>query len=156
MAYPYTYTGTGTTTNYYDYNSSMVNPYNQAPIKNPTAYNYPSTNQIYPSVNVVWIPDEREVDSYPVGPNSAVALWDYSNGKIFLKQADASGRPTIKKYLVTEEVDKAASKETETYSKKIDELMDVISSLKKDVDNLQKDMYGLAGGKKQSHKREEE
>ena len=39
---------------------------------------------------------------YLVAPNSAVALWDSNAPTIYLKQADASGKPSIKVYDLVE------------------------------------------------------
>lgn len=39
---------------------------------------------------------------YLVAPNSAVALWDSNSPTIYLKQADASGKPSIKIYDLVE------------------------------------------------------
>lgn len=45
---------------------------------------------------------------YPVAPNSAVALWDSTAPVIYLKQADASGKPTTKIYDLVERTATAA------------------------------------------------
>ena len=45
---------------------------------------------------MLWVSNEQEAYSYPVAPNAAVALWDSSRPSVYVKQADASGRPTIK------------------------------------------------------------
>lgn len=37
-----------------------------------------------------------------VAPNAAVALWDSTAPVIYLKQADASGKPTLKTYDLVE------------------------------------------------------
>lgn len=50
----------------------------------------------------IWVNSENEVMEYIVAPNCSVDLWN-SNGTImYTKQADASGKPTIKVYDVTE------------------------------------------------------
>ena len=45
---------------------------------------------------------EAEAMAYLVAPNSAVALWDSNSPTIYLKQADASGKPSIKVYDLVE------------------------------------------------------
>lgn len=37
-----------------------------------------------------------------IAPNAAVALWDSTAPTVYLKQADASGRPTLKIYDLVE------------------------------------------------------
>ena len=45
---------------------------------------------------MLWVSNEQEAYTYPVAPNAAVALWDSSRPTVYIKQADASGRPTVK------------------------------------------------------------
>ena len=52
--------------------------------------------------SMVWVNGEQEAQSYLVAPNSAVALWDSNSPTIYLKQADASGKPSIKVYDLVE------------------------------------------------------
>ena len=54
------------------------------------------------SPSIVWVQNEAEASSYLVAPNSAVTLWDSNAPVIYLKQADASGRPTMKVYDLVE------------------------------------------------------
>ena len=51
---------------------------------------------------IIWVTSEVEAQSFPVAPNNAVALWDSSRPSVYVKQADASGRPSIKIYDLTE------------------------------------------------------
>lgn len=51
---------------------------------------------------MVWVSGEQEAMGYLVAPNSAVALWDSNSPTIYLKQADASGKPTMKTYDLVE------------------------------------------------------
>lgn len=55
-----------------------------------------------PQQSMVWVSGEQEAMSYLVAPNSAVALWDSTAPVIYLKQADASGKPSIKVYDLVE------------------------------------------------------
>ena len=45
---------------------------------------------------MMWVSNEQEAFSYPVAPNNAVALWDSSKPTVYVKQADASGKPFVK------------------------------------------------------------
>ena len=51
---------------------------------------------------VQWVSGEQEARGYLIAPNSAVALWDSSAPTVYLKQADASGKPTLKVYDLVE------------------------------------------------------
>lgn len=51
---------------------------------------------------VQWVGGEQEARGYLIAPNSAVALWDSTAPTVYLKQADASGKPTLKIYDLVE------------------------------------------------------
>lgn len=51
---------------------------------------------------VQWVSSEQEARGYLIAPNSAVALWDSTSPTVYLKQADASGKPTLKIYDLVE------------------------------------------------------
>ena len=56
---------------------------------------------------VQWVSSEQEARGYLIAPNSAVALWDSSAPTVYLKQADASGKPTLKIYDLVERAETA-------------------------------------------------
>ena len=58
---------------------------------------------------VQWVSGEQEARGYLIAPNSAVALWDSSAPTVYLKQADASGKPTLKIYDLVERTETAIS-----------------------------------------------
>ena len=70
--------------NYPYYNPYLQNGYQYA--------SAPAQNQN----SIIWVNGDKEASAYPVAPNNAVALWDSENPTIYLKQADASGRPSNK------------------------------------------------------------
>ena len=47
---------------------------------------------------VQWVSGEQEARNWMIAPNAAVTLWDSTAPTVYLKQADASGRPTLKIY----------------------------------------------------------
>lgn len=51
---------------------------------------------------IIWVPSEQAANEYLVAPNNAVALWDSNNPVIYMKQADASGKPSMKIYDLVE------------------------------------------------------
>ncbi len=51
---------------------------------------------------VQWVSGEQEARGYLIAPNSAVALWDSNAPTVYLKQADASGKPTLTVYDLVE------------------------------------------------------
>lgn len=51
---------------------------------------------------VQWVSGEQEARNWMIAPNAAVALWDSTAPTVYLKQADASGKPTLKIYDLVE------------------------------------------------------
>ena len=56
---------------------------------------------------VQWVSGEQEARNWMIAPNAAVALWDSTAPTVYLKQADASGRPTLKIYDLVERAETA-------------------------------------------------
>ena len=56
------------------------------------------------SPSIVWVKNEIEAANYLVAPNSAVTLWDSNSPVVYLKQADASGKPSMKIYDLVERI----------------------------------------------------
>ena len=140
-----------------------VNPYQYQYQYNPfNSSNYQTNLNGYQSINVVWIENDSDVANYAVGPNSAVLLWNFSGGKIFLKSADSTGKPSVKTYTVKEDgpsSDESANvKDIPVGFVKEDDFLNlksVLEELKEDMDAVKKDMYGFAGKKRAKGKEEE-
>lgn len=84
---------------------------------------------------VQWVSGEQEARGYLIAPNSAVALWDSTAPTVYLKQADASGKPTLKIYDLVErsETPRIASQENGVEfvtRKEFDALAALVSELK--------------------------
>jgi len=52
--------------------------------------------------SIIWVSGIDEAQRYPVAPNGAVALWEQSGKTIYVKQADATGRPNLTVYDLVE------------------------------------------------------
>lgn len=143
------------------------NPYQQyypasyQPVQPPQQ---PSQPQISQS-GIIWVNGAQEAAMFPIAPNNAAALWDKGGGVIYLKQADATGKPSMTVYDLIERKDASAEKETvaEEYAKKSDlaavsgavkSFDSILASIKADIDSLKSDMYGIAGKKKAPKKSE--
>ena len=161
MAYPY---------------QSYQNPYQQGyyPMYQQPQYQQPvqqpmpqTAQQTYsPVINqngIIWISGESEAAMYPIAPNNAVALWEKSGKTIYLKSADATGKPTMRVYDLVERAETASESsektdgKTDEYAKKSDLAAvvgvvkgfdELLGSLKSDIDTMKGDMYGIAGKKK--------
>ena len=88
-----------------------------------------------PQSGVQWVSGEQEARSWMVAPNAAVALWDSTAPTVYLKQADASGKPTLKMYHLVErlasapDAQKAPAAEYVT-RKEFDALAALVSEIK--------------------------
>lgn len=84
---------------------------------------------------VQWVSGEQEARNWMIAPNAAVALWDSSAPTVYLKQADASGKPTLKVYDLVErlasapDAQKAPTAEYVT-RKEFDALAALVSEMK--------------------------
>lgn len=149
------------------FNPYLVNPYfvPQAPTFQPNYYqplvpvqqNQPKQEPQGQFSSLWFNGGENEAKAYPVGPNNAVALWSESEPVIFLKSADATGKPSLKIYDLTERNTTLIEEKTGEYITKEDfnslgnivsGFADIVSSLKNDIETIKSDMYGIAGKKK--------
>jgi len=122
--------------------------------------------------SIIWISGgEKAAAMYPVAPNAAVALWDQDSPVVYFKQADASGKPSMKVYDLVErqetprEASSATGGKTVEYATKSDlstivgvvqTYDEAIKSLRGELDKMSGDLYGLLGKKKAVAKKTEE
>lgn len=95
--------------------------------------------------SIIWVSSEQEAQNYPVAPNNAVALWDSSAPAIYLKQADASGKPTLKAYDLVERAQNSVSsqqgKVTDFAMKSdLDALSSAVDAIKSEVKTMRRQM----------------
>lgn len=145
----------------YPYYPVGYNPYlpaNYQQVASPQPPQNPSTS------GIIWVSGAQEAQFYPVAPNNAVALWENNGKTIYLKQADATGKPTIRIFDLIERTDTAPASQTSQDVKMPDyatkgELTAIIESVKTisgDIETMKGDLYGMAGRKKPSRKVEVE
>ena len=151
MAFPYYQT--------YQPQYSQYFPVNYQPMQQPQQTYNPVANQS----GIIWVSGSNEAQMFPVAPNNAVALWARDGKTIFLKQADATGKPSMKVYDLVERAETASDAISDADGKQTayatkDELKAVVdavrgidsfvSSIKSDVEKMSGDLYGIAGKKK--------
>lgn len=102
-------------------------------------------------VGNVWVHNRTEVDVYPVAPNSAVRLWDVNEPVFYLKQADASGRPSVETFDIVKRSEApqgavSEHREIPEYATKADleAFNSALDAVKKDVAGLLEKMEGKA------------
>lgn len=123
--------------------------YQPAPIN----LTYPSPSQQRLSTSgIIWVNSEQEAQTYPVAPNNAIALWDVSGKGVYLKQADATGKPTIRVYDLVERTSEPVQPEAQPEYITKQEYSKVVGAVKQiaeEVKQLKADMYAeeTGGGK---------
>lgn len=95
--------------------------------------------------NMVWVSGEQEAMAYLVAPNSAVALWDSNCPTIYLKKADASGKPMMQVFDLVERT--GAPKQTNSEH--------VEFATKAELDALAARVEALSGSKTQRKPKED-
>lgn len=135
-------------------------PMQQTTMQQPASTAPQPTMQPPSPTSLIWVSSDRDAAMYPVGPNNAVALWNQNEPVAYLKQADASGRPTMKTYDLVERVEQGAdAPKTDAannipYAMKSDlasiieaigALNEAFKSIKGDMEQMSRDLYGLSG-----------
>ena len=118
-------------------------------------YSYqPQAVQQQPQTSgIIWISGLQEAQMYPVAPNNAVALWEQSGKVVYLKQADATGKPTLTIYDLVERTQNASApqevKSIEYVSKEeLTKIVGVLDTVRSELETVKGDLYGVAGRKK--------
>lgn len=102
--------------------------------------------------STVWITDEKEVNNYPIAPNNAVVLRLTTGERIFVKSADATGRPTVERYdrVASESNDApyAMKDDLATVVSAVKDLSGVVAGIRSEMESIKGDVYGIAGKRK--------
>ena len=115
------------------------------------SYLPPNYQQAQPAQNsIIWVGGLAEAQTYPVAPNCAVALWEQSGKTIYMKSADATGKPSMRIYDIVERIETAEKSEVEEYARKSDlsQIFSTLKGLSSDIEQMKGDLYGVAGRKK--------
>lgn len=171
MPYPYTYQNP-----YQNYYPASYQPVYQQGYQQPT----PTVQQTQPqqsfspapvSNGIMWVDDEREAAMFPVGPNNAVALWEKSGKRAYMKKADATGKPTMTVYDLVERTEtlsdsgNSGENKVPAYATKdelgavvgvVKDYSEALSNIKNEIETMKGDLYGVAGRKRVVKKQEAE
>lgn len=123
--------------------SFYPNPYlqQQAQAPQPQQQSAQAAPQVQTS-GIIWVSGDEEAAAFPVAPNTAVRLWHSTLPIVYFKQADASGRPTMKVYDLVEHkaiqpeekhVDFATKDEVTALDSSIQSIKNEIRILKKEL-----------------------
>lgn len=160
--------------NYYGQNYANPYPYQpvyQSPMIQPQQMqNVPqvqSTQNYSPVISqsgIIWISGLQEAQMYPIAPNNAVALWQKDGKTIYLKSADATGRPSLVIYDLVERKETASESSSEQNEKvsiyatkdDLEVVVGAIKSISGDIETMKSDLYGVAGKRKSAKKADPE
>lgn len=166
MQYPYASYQSPYQQGYYQNYQQVQQPVMQPVMQQPVM---PQTQQPTYSNGIIWVDDEREATMFPVGPNNAVALWEKSGKRAYMKKADATGKPILIAYDLVERAEtpsngqEKADGKTAHYATKDDLAAvvgvvkgfdELIAGMKSDIEKMSGDLYGIAGKKKTPRKQE--
>lgn len=112
------------------------------------------------SSGIIWVSGMQEAQMFPVAPNNAVALWENSGKVIYLKTADATGKPTMKVYDLVERTESVSAASTAQEEKvpeyiskdELNEILSVLKGITGEIEQMKGDLYGVAGRKRVSKK----
>lgn len=95
----------------------------------------PQQNTVQSSV--VWVGSRAEAESFLVGANNAVTMWDSNGEYVYRKSADASGRPEFHAYKLLEEgaavPDYVTKEELTKIENRLNSLNDKFKALKREA-----------------------
>ena len=77
----------------------MMRPQYQPAPQLPTYQPQPQQPQ---NQSIIWVPNEQAANDFIVAPNNAVTLWDMNAPIVYVKKADASGKPAMTTYDLVE------------------------------------------------------
>ena len=111
------------------------------------------------TTGIIWVSGEQEAQMYPIAPNNAVTLWDKNGGAVYVKSADATGKPTMKTYDLTERVEAVAAPQQGSLAdyatrKELAAFNETLEGIRADIEAIRADLYGIAGKKKRKDEEE--
>lgn len=128
---------------YNNYFPAGYQPYQNYPMQN-NAYQQMNTQQQQIQNGIIWVQGEAAAKSYPVAPNSSVALWDSEANVIYIKSADGAGMPSMKVVDYTMRDTNARRAETSPQSDFVTK--DDLLPIRKDIDALKAKLEGDRDG----------
>lgn len=95
---------------------------------------------------ILWVSGISEAQMFPVAPNNAVALWDQNGKTVFLKQADATGKPTMRIFELAERSQSVpgpdAKQDGDTGRNEIRNVLEELTSIKTEIQSMKEELLG--------------
>lgn len=145
---------------YYNNYQQSYQPYQQQSFQNPVpAYSqqpqYSMAQTPQQNSGILWVQGEIGARAYPVAPGSSVLLMDSEAQNFYIKSADMSGMPTMKRYSyaeIAEEPMRLESHDTSDYDTaklasrdEVKKLQEEIAELKNQIATMEVDARNKAG-----------
>lgn len=124
---------------YYQMGQQMPSPMSDQLAQLRQGYQTPAQQQPTP---IIWVPNYQAAENYMVAPNSAVVLWDSSSPVIYLKQCDASGKPTLKTYDLIERAENNQPQKSDVDNEEISKIKSEITSIKAEIEKMKNEVIG--------------
>ena len=150
MAFPYYQ-------NYQPFGVYYPQNYQQMPQVQVQAQQQPQSNN---TSGIIWVSGQQEAQMYPVAPNNAVALWENSGKVIYLKTADATGKPSLRIFDLVERTELTSNASALQEDKlpdyatkdEITAILGAMKSITSEIEQMKGDLYGVAGRKRTAKK----
>lgn len=95
---------------------------------------------------MIWVSGLNEAQMYPVAPNNAVVLWQQDGKTIYLKQADATGKPSMRIFELTERSQSIPGPEVkqgaEQEQSEIKNILEELTSIKEEILTMKTQLCG--------------
>lgn len=133
----------------YNFYPATFQPYGfSQPQYSPQYQPQPVQQQQQIQSGIIWVSGDEEAEAFPVAPNNAVRLWHRTMPVVYFKSADASGKPSLTAYDLTERTRtaqdgaQAATDKLADYAKKdeLGALTAALDALKKEVRQIKRQL----------------
>jgi hypothetical protein len=95
-------------------------------------------NQTQQNAGRIWVQGEDAAKSYPIAPNTILELWDTERQTIYLKSADASGKPSMQvlDFTIRGMEQQGAAATNYATKEEIAQITEQINTIRKDMKKL--------------------
>jgi HAMP domain-containing protein len=127
---------------YYNSFQQSYTPYGQQMQPQPMMQMQPQQSYATQSNSINWVQGEIGAKAYPVAPGNSVLLMDSDDKYFYIKSADASGMPMLRKYTYNEVVDNVPRLEQSHDSREVDTSYQAsreeVKAMKEEIEELKK------------------
>lgn len=150
--YPQTYQQ-----NYQHMNNAYQNPFMYP--QQSYQQNQQSYQQSQPSNSSInWVQGEVGAKAYPVAPGNSILLMDSDDQCFYIKSADTTGMPSLRKYAYYEVIEDAMTQKSGAVSDEHDTTFyagrDEVKALEEEIQNLKEELSKMKTSQRQNNKQQ--